>query len=46
MRPGFGLTDGYHFPNLFNIVLKRNALVKDVMNGNISNLSFIKLLLG
>jgi hypothetical protein len=29
-----------HFPNLFNIVSKRNALVKDVMNGNIPNLSF------
>lgn len=40
MRPGFGLTDGSHFPNHFNIVLKRNSLVKDVMNGNILNLSF------
>jgi hypothetical protein len=31
-----------HFPNLFYIMRKRNALVKDVMNENIPNLSFCR----
>jgi hypothetical protein len=28
------------YPNLFNIMRKRNVLVNDVMNGNLPNLSF------
>jgi hypothetical protein len=31
-------------PNLFNIVRKKNALLKDVMNGTITNISFLELL--
>jgi hypothetical protein len=35
-----------HFSNLFYIVRKRNALVKDVMNENIPNLSFCRAIVG
>jgi hypothetical protein len=35
-----------HCPNLFNIVRKKNVLVKNVMNGNISNLSFRRAIVG
>jgi hypothetical protein len=34
------------FPNLFNIVRKNNSLVKDVVNGNIPNLSFRRAIVG
>ena len=34
------------YPNLFNIVRKRKALVKDVMNGNLPNLSFRRAIVG
>jgi hypothetical protein len=44
MRLSSGMTYGSPlkviYPNLFNIVRKINVLVKDVMNGNLSNLSF------
>jgi hypothetical protein len=33
-------------PNLFNIVHKKNVLVKVVMNGNIPNLSFHRTIVG
>jgi hypothetical protein len=34
------------FPNLFNIMRKWNVLVKDVMNGNLHNLSFDRAIVG
>jgi hypothetical protein len=34
------------YPNLFNIVRKRNVLVKDVMNGNLPKLSFRRAIVG
>ena len=34
------------YSNHFNIVRKRNVLVKDVMNGNVPNLSFRRSIVG
>jgi hypothetical protein len=34
------------FLNLFNIMHKKNVLVKDVMNGNLPNLSFGRAIVG
>jgi hypothetical protein len=49
-RPGSGMTDGswmdlkVFFPNLFNIMRKRNSLVKDVINGIYPIYLFVELL--